>query len=239
MSSSLSSNVDNRQERILMINKKTYKDYVIDYIYSALKEGDLQPGSQVLESQLAGKLEISRAPIREALQQLVGEGLLDYKAQVGTFVRVLSAKEIMDAYHTRGLLEGYAVAEGMERLTEGDWRHLEELCHQMENHAATQRHQDLIEAGREFHTLLFSRCENQQLIEYTARLSSKLHLLFYQHWAGLYDAKTIRGRHEQLLAAVRTGDAATVEAAFRQHYAETGARVAELYQTDNFEGERR
>jgi DNA-binding GntR family transcriptional regulator len=78
--------------------------------------------------------------------------------------------------------------------------------------------------------LLFCKSANLQVIEYTARLSSKLHLLFYRHWARLYDAETIRNRHEYLLTTIRTADAAAVEAAFRRHYADTGIKVAKLYQ---------
>jgi len=224
------STIDNGEA--MVINKKTYKDYVIDYIYSGLREGRLQPGDQVLESHLASHLEISRAPIREALQQLVGEGLLDYKPQVGTFVRILSAKEIMDAYLTRGLLEGYVVADGRERLTEADLDHLAELCQKMESYAVAARQQELIDAGREFHAMLFNQSENVQLIDFTERLSSKLHLLFYKHWASLYDPESIRQRHEALLSAIRTADAVVIESAFRQHYAETGAKVATLYQNE-------
>jgi len=87
----------------------------------------------------------------------------------------------------------------------------------------------LIAIGREFHHFLFSRSENRQLVAYTERLSSKLHLLFYRHWASLYGAESIRRRHEDLLTVLRTGDLAAIEVAFRRHYAETGARVAALY----------
>lgn len=220
-----------------MITKKTYKDYVSEYIYAELQEGKLQPGDQVLESRLANQLGISRAPIREALQQLVGDGLLEYKAQVGTFVAVLTAKEIMDAYLTRGLLEGYAVADGMSRLSESDLQYLEGLCRQMETCAHASQHRELIVVGREFHAFLFSKSENRQLINYTERLSSKLHLLFYKHWASLYNAEEIRDRHRSLLDTIRTGDTAAVESAIRQHYAETGAKVAEFYQQQQRKGQ--
>ena len=94
----------------MVINKSTYKDYVVAHVYERLQKSELNPGDKVLESQLATELGLSRAPIREALQQLVADGLLIYKPQVGNFVASLSPKEIIDAYVTRGLLEGFAAA---------------------------------------------------------------------------------------------------------------------------------
>ena len=52
---------------------------------------------------------ISRTPIREAMKELIMNGLVDYRPQVGNFIPILSAKEIIDSYTIRGVLEGYAI----------------------------------------------------------------------------------------------------------------------------------
>jgi DNA-binding GntR family transcriptional regulator len=219
-----------------VINKSTYKDYVVAHVYERLQKGELNPGDQVLESHLATELGLSRAPIREALQQLVGDGLLTYKPQIGNFVAALSPKEIIDAYVTRGLLEGFAVAEALETFTGEDLEDLEELCLQMEKHARRGKQKDLIESGTEFHQLLFNKSDNIQLIEYTQRLSQKLHLLFYKHWASLYTPEEIRDRHQGLVHLLREKNRALVEQALRQHYSETGQKVARFYE-ESGEGE--
>lgn len=219
----------------MRINKSTYKDYVVAHVYERLQKGELNPGDKVLESQLASELELSRAPIREALQQMVGDGLLNYKPQVGNFVASLSPKEIIDAYVTRGLLEGFAVAGALDRYSEDDLEYLEEACLKMEKHARRGDHKELIETGTEFHQLLFNKSDNIQLIEYTQRLSHKLHLLFYKHWASLYSPEEIRDRHMSLISTLRQKDRTLVELALRQHYNETGKKVARFY-TEREEG---
>jgi DNA-binding GntR family transcriptional regulator len=213
-----------------MIDKGTYRDRVVEFLYEQLRSGELLPGDKVLEVSLAEQLKISRAPIREALKQMVGDGLFEYRPQIGTFVTRLTDKEIIDAYVTRGVLEGFSVASALGDYTQADYLLLQEQCRQMEELACCQEQLKLIELGRDFHSLLFQRCDNQQLIEYTERLSSKLHYLFYKHWAGLYTPKELRDRHEHLLDRMLSGQHAPVEQAFRQHYLETGKRVAELYQ---------
>ncbi len=213
-----------------MIDKGTYRDRVIEFLYERLRTGDLRPGDKVFEVALAEQLEISRAPIREALKQMVGDGLFEYRPQIGTFVTRLTDKEIIDAYVTRGLLEGFSVASALGDYSPDDYRLLQQQCRQMEELANDHDQLALIELGRDFHSLLFQRCGNQQLIEYTQRLSSKLHLLFYKYWARLYSPKELRARHEHLLEVMQAGHHTQVEQAFRQHYLETGKRVADLYQ---------
>ncbi len=209
---------------------------MVAHVYERLQKGELNPGDKILESLLAPELGLSRAPIREALRQLVGDGLLSDKPQVGNFVASLSPREIIDAYATRGLLEGFAVAEALESFAENDLEDLEDLCLQMEKYARRDKQKELIETGSEFHRFLFNKSDNIQLIEFTQRLSNKLHLLFYKHWSSLYTAEEIRDRQQELVAVLRQKNQALVEQALRQHYNETGQKVARFY-AESEEGE--
>ncbi len=213
----------------MLINKTTYKDYVVAHVYEQLQNGKLSAGDKVLESTLSSDLGLSRAPIREALRQMVGDGLLAYKPQIGNFVASLSPKEIIDAYMTRGLLEGFAVAESLDNFSEEDFDSLDQLCLLMEKYARRSKQKELIEVGTEFHQLLFTKSDNIQLIEYTQRLSHKLHLLFYKHWASLYSPEEIRERHQLLIGVLRKRDKALAEQSLRNHYSETGHKVAGFY----------
>lgn len=212
-----------------MIDKGTYKDRVIEFLYEQLRSGALAPGDKVFEVALAQQLQISRAPIREALKQMLGDGLFEHRPQIGTFVASLSEQEIVDAYMTRGLLEGFSVAVALPAYSAADYQQLQNYCREMEVLANTHEQVALIELGRDFHAFLFKRSGNQQLIEYTQRLSSKLHLLFYKHWASLYTPAELRERHERLLIVMQGGDPVLVEQAFRGHYLETGQKIVELY----------
>ena len=111
-------NVDSRHLDgvcLLEIAKKTYKDHVTDHVYQLLLSGELRPGDRLKESLLAKQLGISRAPVREAMKELRLNGLVDYRPQVGNSIPLLSPKQIIDSYTTRGVLEGYAVMESRNR----------------------------------------------------------------------------------------------------------------------------
>lgn len=211
------------------IKKTTYRDQVIDHIYDLVLEGKYSPGDQLKESLLAKEMGISRAPIREALKELIVNGIVDYKPQVGNFIALLSPKQIIDAYTTRGVLEGFAIMSTQHQLTEDDLEELDSLVTKMEKAALRANRKKVVEVGGAFHDLLISNNKNVQLAEYTERLSLKLHVLFYKHWSTLYDPEEIGKRHRKIVASLESSDPVKIEQTIRDHYVETGNKIAELY----------
>lgn len=209
------------------IQRTTYKDHVIKYIYDGLRENRFRSGEKILESHLAKELGISRAPIREALADLVRSGLLEYRPQIGNFVASLSPEEIINSYVARGVLEGFAVSQEIDNFSNDDLVRLEEMAHKMELFAKKGQRKDLIDIGQEFHEELFSRCTNAQVVLFTEQLSLKLHLLFYKHWANVYTPEEIRDRHLEIIGMVRKKDSGKLEQLIRQHYIETGHKIVE------------
>lgn len=212
------------------IVKRTYKDQVVEYIYDLILEGTLTPGDQVKESALSDEMGISRAPIREALREMISNGLIEYRPQIGNFITQLSPKEIIDAYITRGILEGYAIGTTLGRFTEEEIEDLEGMTRMMEKYAKKNNRKMVVEVGDEFHSLLISKNDNIQLIEYTERLSQKLHILFFKHWSKLYSHEEIAKRHLCIVESLKSGDAIRVEQVIREHYTETGTKIASLQQ---------
>ncbi len=210
------------------IVKKTYKDQVIDYIYQLLLADKLRPGDQLKESLLAKEMGISRAPIREAMKELITNGLVDYRPQVGNFIPVLSPKQIVDSYTTRGVLEGYAVMESCDQFSEEEIDKLENLVEQMESCAQKKKHKMVVEVGGEFHDLLISKNNNVQLLEYTDRLSLKLHVLFFKYWGKLYSPSEVGRRHREIVESIKSKDLRRIEKVIRHHYVETGSKIAAL-----------
>jgi hypothetical protein len=68
-----------------------------------------------------------------------------------------------------------------------------------------------------------------QLAEYNERLSLKLHVLFHKHWSALYSPEEIGDRHGRIVAALKSSGAVLIEQTIREHYIETGIKIAALY----------
>ncbi len=211
-----------------MIEKATYKDQVVNFIYKEILKGNLKPKSQIKESHLSERLQISRAPIREALKELVVMGLAEYKPRIGTFIIDLDPQDIVDTYSTRGVLEGYACRMSYKMFTEGDIDKLYGMCDRMEILAESHSNIALIDLGDEFHNYLFKGCKNGQLVRFTKTLSIKSHLMFSQYWPKLYSPNQIRDRHISIVKSIKQANAADIEGCIREHYIQTGQKIAEL-----------
>lgn len=97
---------------------------VVVSIRHAITSGSLKPGERLVEQALSEELGVSRAPVREALRELTGEGLVVAVAHKGTTVVELTKDDILEIYRLRAALEPLAV----ERLIElGDPAHLVDL----------------------------------------------------------------------------------------------------------------
>lgn len=212
-----------------VIKKTTYKDQVVDYIYDQILDGNFSPGDHLKESVLAKEMGISRAPIREAFRELIASGIVEYRPQVGNFIALLSPKQIVDSYTTRGVLEGFAVMDTLHSFSEDDLDELDSLVIRMRKLAVKGDRKKVVKVGGEFHTLLTSYNRNVQLAEYNERLSLKLHVLFHKHWSTLYSPEEIGDRHGRIVEAIKASGAVLIEQTIREHYIETGVKIAALY----------
>lgn len=210
------------------IKRTTYKDQVIDRIYDLVLDGLYQPGDQLKESLIAQEMGISRAPVREALRELIAGGLVEYRPQIGNFIAMLSPKQIVDAYTTRGVLEGFAIMQTLGEFDEDDFGQLNALVDAMESAARKDNRKKVVNLGGQFHDLLMQNNKNVQLAEYTERLSLKLHILFYRHWPRLYEPEEIGRRHRSIVNSLSGGDPRQIEMTVREHYNETGTKIAAL-----------
>src|SRR5699024_8515836 len=100
-------------------------EYVAEELRGAIMAGRLQQGEQLGETELAERLDVSRGPLREAMQRLVAEGLLEAIRNRGVFVTELSTTDVEDIYRTRSAIERGAlelVMDGRREDTVGALR---------------------------------------------------------------------------------------------------------------------
>lgn len=88
---------------------------VMDELREAILNGDYEAGRRLNEVHISQALDVSRTPVRSALQALAGEGLLDYAPNRGFTVRAFQLNEIVDAYDIRATLEGVAARFAAQR----------------------------------------------------------------------------------------------------------------------------
>ena len=95
--------------------RRSTVEYIADELRDAIMAGRLEPGEQLGEADLARRFEVSRGPLREAMQRLVSEGLLHAITNRGVFVTELTLEDVLDVYRTRSVIERGALEVVLDR----------------------------------------------------------------------------------------------------------------------------
>ena len=210
------------------IRKQTYSDQIREYIKHCILSGEFEPGDKINEMDIATRLKVSRAPVREAMQHLTDTGFLVSMPQKGKFITSLTSKEIFDSYATGGILEGAAIASTIHLFTDEDFAGMARLVEEMKNRAQEPDAIHII-AGLDnaFHEYMFSRSDNALLHKLSRRSCQGLSkFLLYRYWSKAFMPEELYGRHKAVLEAVQTRDPQNIEITIREHYLESGRRMA-------------
>ena len=173
-------------------SKETLRKRIRNYIQHQIASGRLQAGDRIVETQLAKELNVSQAPVREAILELAAMGLLEERPYSGSFVRKLTAEDVEDIYNTRAFLDEYAARQAARNITEQQLVEMEALLQRMDE---AEDYQALAEMDMEFHAMVVDAAgspalkrtwENLRLVEWTelsaAVTQSTLEELAKQHW---------------------------------------------------------
>lgn len=211
------------------IETRVLRDRIEEAILRALSTGDLKPGDQVNEAEIARQAGISRGPVREAIQHLVGEEILVSYPHRGTFVAEWTEKDILEIYSLRALLEGYASHLAVERMTQDEMDELSVIIEKMVAKAKDGDEASVFEYDLLFHLRMYEFSRHELL----CRLLSKLRRRIYFYIK--LDADTTPSllhyaeNHYVLLDSLKSKDPARAETVFREHLESIGDMLADRY----------
>lgn len=189
-------------------------DAVAARLRQAIAEGDLPDGTRLVERDLASRFAVSRIPLREALQKLAFEGLVEIHKNRGAVVRTLDAADLDEIYRLRMLLEGDAIYRAVPNLS-AETLARAELVHRLLGEAGTREKQG--ELNREFHALLYAPCGNRQQLKVIWELRNQVERYERLQETLLAQTQAFQLEHAQILAACQAGNARLARAATVAH----------------------
>lgn len=202
-------------------------DAVHDQLRDAILSGDLAPGQQLSVPNLAQRLGVSRGSIREAVLQLVADGLAEERVRRGVVVATLGVSEVRHIHQIREVLEGLAARLCAESPAPELVASLEAALVGQEQAIASEDGTGYADTDERFHALLAAACGNPMLEGLIKRLHAQMQVALTR----VADAPEHRHRgHDELRAvldAVRTGDPDAAESAMRAHIRRTRAALDE------------
>ncbi len=154
------------------------KEIAYENIKQQIIEGNLKPGVWLREQDLADVMEISRAPIREAFNQLEKEGFIEIIPRKGARVVSLSKKEIEDIFEIRENLELLALRKSWNSISNNRLIQIAEKFKQYKNKSITKSNRrKYLALDKGFHNLWVSQCDNNMLIKILCDIQEKVHWL--------------------------------------------------------------
>lgn len=177
---------------------------VHDEVRREIIAGRYQPGERLYEDQIASELNVSRNPVREALQALAVDGFVELEPRRGARVARLSRRKAEDLFDVRESLEGLVARLAARRRTEEQLRQIERHVGAGLSAVARLELTTLPELNTSFHQLLCEAADNPILSAELARLS---HLIEWVYSVRIFQRSSNSwAEHESIADAIAAQD---------------------------------
>jgi phosphonate utilization transcriptional regulator len=188
--------------------------------------GELEPGAKLTEEDIAGTLNVSRGPVREAFRALEQAGLVRTEKNRGVFVRQVSVSDADEIYEVRAGLDELIGRLLAERIQPGQLVELRELLKKMQKAARAKSVDDYYPLNVKFHDCLAEFTGNRTLVAHYRRLVNELHLYRRETLARGPDSFPISTReHAEIVDALARRDADRAGRLMYEHAMESRDRL--------------
>ncbi|ADJ49580.1 GntR family transcriptional regulator [Amycolatopsis mediterranei S699] len=209
------------------VSRESTAAVIARQLRDAIMTGALPPGTQLGESELAARFQVSRGPLREAMQHLVSEGLLRSERHRGLFVIDLEPGDVYDIYAARSAIERAAM---LRALRGGDRDRIADLLEQTVTEMATAASEDdpgaLSTADLKFHEALINASGSKRLVRMARTLLIETRMCLTALQSTYQRVEERVEEHTKLIQALRDGDEETALTLLEAHMEDAVQRLA-------------
>lgn len=189
---------------------------LVTYIKQQILSGELNPGDRIVETKIARELGISQTPVREALRELQGQGIITVVPNRGPLVRSLSKEDAFEVYSLRSMLEGMAIRLAVKFATDEEVAELENVYHQMDQKVRDDSVDYLFQYSSHLHELIIKYARHSRISTFYDSISLQIALLNRQ--LGMKKSKDYEvNQHWELIEVMKARDPDAAELTMRKH----------------------
>ncbi|QXU54194.1 GntR family transcriptional regulator [Rhodococcus sp. LW-XY12] len=219
-------------EDLRPVTRPSTAELIAEQIRSAIVRGALGPGEQLGEAELAAHFQVSRGPLREAMQRLLSEGLLYSIRNRGIFVTELTFDDVVDIYRSRWIIEGGALDLVLDGRREQTWKALEPAIEEMRTAAEREDATGVSDGDRRFHEILVASADSPRLVRAARTLLVETRMCLGALQTTYPDLHVQVDEHVVLREAIRTADREEVRRLLDEHLHDTVTRLRERQNVD-------
>ncbi len=197
---------------------KTRTQLVVETLREKILSGEIKAGQPLRQAALAEELNVSRIPIREALLQLEGEGLVAFEPHKGATATELNADQVDELFELRAMLEADLLANSLLRISDETLEEATQLLKKLDKALGKENAANTwSELNSGYHNCLYSAAKRPQtqvlvnMLNKNADRYIRMHLL----WAG--GISKAESEHNEILALCKARDVEKAVALLKQH----------------------
>lgn len=188
------------------LERESTPSIIAGKLRTAIGRGQIAPGSQLVETELAKELGVSRGPLREAMQRLTQEGLLISIRNRGLFVITMTDAEVRDMYVARTAVERAASELILQRGGKDVAARLLQTVHSMKQAADKGDLDAMSEADMEYHSTLVAAAASPRLTRMHNTLLTETRMCLTALERRYPDPHARVGEHQAIAEALAAGD---------------------------------
>jgi len=151
------------------------KERIYENIKYLIIKGELKPGERLIEKKLSDLMNVSRGPIREALNRLDIEGFIDIAPRKGTIVHIVNQKEVNDTYHLLRILLYELIVDALKEIKPSEIDNFIQKLQKIDNKANDDLLGCKIKFDQQLNEFLWKKNKNNRLFEMLGFIHEKIH----------------------------------------------------------------
>lgn len=221
---------------IKKISRESLREQVYRVLQAAIVSGELSPGARVRDQELAAQLGVSRTPVREALQRLEDEGLVETVPGALTRVVSIDSREAQEAFPVAAALHALATRLAVPKLTDDDLAAMQKANDNLAVALDNGDTPSAIQADDDFHGVIVNASGNSELQVSLERVMPKIRRLEFAQFGSLAGRSSVN-QHQEIVLACKRGASEEASALAEQNWLSLGQLLVQALEASQRRGD--
>lgn len=189
-----------------MDTKKSAKEVAYEYIKERIINGEYAPNDKIDDVAIASKLEISKMPIREAIQILVSQNFLKTAPKIGTIVKEITIEDMYQIYEPLANIQGLAARIACISIKDKDIIELVNINNKLKNAFLSDDFTKAMRYDKEFHNYILRVADNPYIINFCEELYTHVQRIEYKYLTTITSFSKTPEQHSKIIEAFKNKD---------------------------------
>lgn len=211
-----------------LVRQPTSADVIYDALRDAIIRGEIPEGEALRQDAIARMFKVSRIPVREAMQRLEAQGLVESERYKGVVVASLSHEQITEIFEFRALVEPKVIELAVPRMSSSSLEEAQHFCNAFAAETDPKRWGDL---NRQFHDCLYRDCGKPYFISVVDKTSDLVERYVRLVLFLTQGMRSAVAEHQAILDACKEGDSRRAASLTRAHIRDAGRTLVSTLKT--------